>query len=122
MTMQDTIKTVNDMTNNSVERMTSLGEINMRVAERMMSWQMDLMTRGIEQGTAYVRAASEARGYSDLYKTQLEMAKEASEQLMTDSKASLAFATEARDDYRAWFQGALADMRQQSGAENTASA
>jgi len=122
MTMQDTMNNLNDLTNKNVERMTALGEINMRFAERMMTRQMDLMTRGIEQGSAFMRAASEARGYSDLYKTQLDAAKDASEQLIAESKAGMAFASETRDDYRAWFKATVEDMRQHSGVAATGDA
>jgi len=122
MNAKDQMNTFNELTNDSVERMTSLGELNLRVAERLASRQMDLMSRWMEQGTRYMRSATEARGYSDLYKTQIDMAKDASEQMLAESKASLQLASEARDEYRAWYEDALSGMRKHAGAADAASA
>ncbi len=123
MSLNDNMKTLNDLTNNSVERMTALGELNMKVAERMATRQMDLFGRWMEQGTKLMRAATEARGYSDLYKAQVDLTKEASEQMMAESKTSLQFATETRDEYRTWFEATMAEMRKGGGlVEATAKA
>jgi hypothetical protein len=111
MTMNENMKTLNDLTNNSVERMTALGELNMKVAERMAARQMELLGQWMEQGTKLMRVATEARGYGDLYKAQVDMAKETSEQVMAESKANLQLATEARDEYRAWYETTVSEMR-----------
>lgn len=115
MTMNDTMKTLNELTNNGVERMTALGELNMKMAERMANRQMDLFGHWMEQGSKLMRAATEARGYSDLYKAQVDLTKEATEQMMAESKASLQFASEARDEYRAWYETTLSDLRKGTG-------
>ncbi len=114
-TVNENMKTLNELTNNSVERMTALGELNMKVAERMATRQMDLFGRWMEQGTKLMRIATEARGYSDLYKAQVDMSKEASEQMMAESKTNLELASETRDEYRAWFESTVADMRKGGG-------
>jgi len=115
MNLNDTVKTLNELTNNSVERMTTLGELNMKMAERMATRQMDLFGLWMEQGSKMMRAATEARGYADLYKAQVDMTKEASEQVMAESKANMQFVTEARDEYRAWYETTLSEMRKGSG-------
>lgn len=122
MNMQDTMTNLSAMANDNLERLTTLGEINMRLSERMVNRQLDLISRGIEQGAQFVRTASEARGYGDLYKAQLDLAKDAGEHLMAESKANLSLASEARDDYRAWFQGALEGLRQQGSVKAGADA
>ncbi len=123
MTINNTMKTLNDLTNNSVERMTALGELNMKMAERVATRQMDLFGLWMEQGSKMMRAATEARGYADLYKAQVDMTKDASEQMMAESKANLQIATEARDEYRAWYESTLSEIRQGSGlAEASAKA
>ncbi len=111
MNLNENMKTLNELTNNGVERMTALGELNMKVAERMATRQMDLFGRWMEQGTKLMRAATEARGYSDLYKAQVDMTKEASEQMMAESKTNLQLATETRDEYRAWLESTVAEMQ-----------
>ena len=123
MMINDTMKSLNDLTNNSVERMTALGELNMKMAERVATRQMDLFGLWMEQGSKMMRAATEARGYADLYKAQVDMTKDASEQMMAESKANLQIATEARDEYRAWYESTLSEIRQGSGlAEASAKA
>ena len=115
MTINDNMKTLNELTNNSVERMSALGELNMKVAERMATRQMDLLGRWMEQGTKMMRVATEARGYSDLYKAQADMTKEATEQMMAESKTNLELATETRDEYRGWYEATMAEMRKNGG-------
>jgi hypothetical protein len=123
MSIKETMSQMNDLTNNSLEQMTALGELNMKIAERMATRQMDLMSRAMEQGTRFMRAATEARGYGDLYKAQMDLTKDAGEQMMAESKVSLQMATEARDDYRAWYESALTEMRKRTGlAEASANA
>ncbi|NEX18523.1 MAG: hypothetical protein C1943_18465 [Halochromatium sp.] len=111
MNINENMKTLNELTNNSVERMTALGELNMKLAERLATRQMDLFGRWMEQGTKLMRVATEARGYSDLYKAQVDMTKEASEQMMAESKTNLELVTEARDEYRGWYETTVAEMR-----------
>jgi hypothetical protein len=115
MSMKDTMSQMNELTNNSIEQMTALGELNMKIAERMLTRQMDLMGRAMEQGTRFMRAATEARGYSDLYKAQMDLTKDASEQMMAESKVNMQMATEARDEYRNWYESALTEMRKRTG-------
>lgn len=120
MNLNENMKTLNELTNNSVERMTALGELNMKVAERMATRQMDLLGRWMEQGTKMMRVATEARGYSDLYKAQVDMTKEASEQMLAESKTNLELATETRDEYRGWCETTMAEMRKNGGMVDAA--
>lgn len=115
MTVKENIAALNEMTNNGFEHMTTLGELNMKVAEQMATRQMDLMSRYMEQGTRFMQAATQARGYGELYKAQVDIAKQATEQMMAESKTSLQLATEARDEYRAWYESTVSDLRQHSG-------
>jgi len=115
MTVNDTMSTLNELTETGLARMTALGELNMKVGERMASRQMDLMGRCMEQSAKLMRAATEARGYGDLYKAQADLARDVSEQMMAESKANLQIATEARDQYRAWYEDTLSEVRKHSG-------
>jgi hypothetical protein len=122
MSVKDNMSIFSDLANDSVERMTALSELNMQVAERAANRQIDLMTRFMEQGTRFMRSATEARGYNDLYQAQVDMAKEASEQMMAESKTTMQLANEARDQYRAWYEGTLSMWSKRSGAGDAASA
>jgi hypothetical protein len=102
--------TVNEMTNKGFERMTSLGELNLRVFERMAARQMDAFNLFMEHGTRVMNLATGAKGYNELIKGQVDAAKELSERLMAESKANMALAGEVRDDYRGWFEKNLAEV------------
>jgi hypothetical protein len=116
MSTQDSIKTYTDLTNQNVERMNALGELNMKVAEKMTARQMDLLNLFMEQGVRMMKLATEAKGYSELYKGQVEMATDVGQKLMAESKHNMALAGEIRDDYRGWFDAAMTDLK----AGNTA--
>jgi len=114
------MKTYNDLTNQNVERMNALGELNLKVAERMAGRQMDVMNLFMEQGVRMMKLATEAKGYSELYKGQVDMAREMSEQLMAESKTTMAMAGEIRDDYRGWLDAAMADLKEGNSAVRNA--
>ncbi len=120
MSAQDVMNTYKDLTDQNVERLSALGELNLKVAEKMVSRQMDAMNLLMAQGVRMLKLASEAKGYSELYKGQVEMAKELSEQLMTESKTNMALAGEIRDDYRGWLDAAMADLKEGNTAVRNA--
>ena len=120
MSTKQVLNTYTDLTNKSVERMSSLGELNLKVAETVTTRQMDVMNLFMEQGLRMMSLASEAKGYSDLYKGQVEMAKTVSERMMEESKASMKLASEIRDDYRGWFDAAMADVKDSSNVVRNA--
>jgi hypothetical protein len=114
MNTKEAVNTYTDLTNKSVERISSLGELNVKLAETITTRQMDVMNLFMEQGVRMMSLATEAKGYSDLYKGQVEMAKEISERMMAESKANMKLAGEIRDDYRGWFDKAMADVKDSS--------
>ena len=111
MNTKEAVNTYTDLTNKSVERISSLGELNVKLAETITTRQMDVMNLIMEQGVRMMSLATEAKGYSDLYKGQVEMAKEISERMMAESKANMKLAGEIRDDYRGWFDKTMADVK-----------
>jgi phasin family protein len=109
-TVNDTMSTVNEMTNKGFERMTSLSELNLRVFERLAARQMDAVNLFMEHGIRVMKLATESKGYNELVKGQVEAAKELSERLMSESKTNISLAGEVRDDYRHWFEKNLAEV------------
>jgi len=110
MTANDTVNAVNEITNKGIERMTSLGELNLRIFERAAARQMDVMNLFMEHGIRAMKLASESKGYNELVKGQVEAAKELGERLMNESKTNLSLSAEVRDDYRAWFEKNMAEV------------
>lgn len=120
MSTQDVVKTYSDLTNQNVERMNALGELNLKIVEKVASRQMDVMNLVLEHSVRLMKLATEAKGYGDLYKGQVEMAKEMSEKMMDESKANMALAGEIRDDYRGWLDAAMADVKEGNTAVRNA--
>jgi len=111
MTVKDNVNAVNELSNKGFERMSALGELNLKAAEKLAARQLDAMNLFMEQGMRMMTMATEAKGYGDYYKIQVDMAKEMAERLMKESKTNMQVAGELRDEYRGWFDAAMAEAR-----------
>ena len=109
-TVNETMNTVNDITNKGVERMTGLGELNLRIFERLAARQMDTVNLYMEHGIRVMKLATESKGYNEFFKGQVEATKDLSERLMTETKTTMALAGDVRDEYRNWFEKNLAEV------------
>ncbi len=76
MTANETMNTVNEITNKGVERMTSLGELNLRMFERMAARQMDALNLVMEHSNRLMKLATDAKGYNEFFKGQVEATKD----------------------------------------------
>jgi hypothetical protein len=114
MSTKDVMSTYNELTNKSVERVNALGELNLKIAETVATRQMDMMNLLMEQGLRMMTLTTEAKGYTDLYKGQVEITKDVAERLVEESKNGMKLAGQIRDDYRGWFDAALAEMKDSS--------
>ncbi len=110
MSANQTINAVTEIANKGVERLTTLGDLNLRVFERLAARQMDAANLAVEQGTRVMKLVTEAKSYNDLVKCQVEATKELGERLVAESKTNVSLASQVRDDYRAWFEKNLADV------------
>ncbi len=104
---------MNEMGTRGVESMRELGEINLRNWERMVARQMEAVSMMMETGMRQARTASEAKGYNDLVKAQVEFAKELGQRLVEETRQNLKLAGDARDEYRAWFEKGMVGVREQ---------
>jgi hypothetical protein len=109
-TVNETMNTVNEMTNKGLERLTSLGELNLRTFERLAARQMDAVNLFVEHGVRVMKLTTESKGYNEYLKGQVEATKELSERLMSESKSNVTLAGEVRDDYRHWFEKNMAEV------------
>jgi phasin family protein len=110
MTTKETVNLMNDMGNKGFERLNTLGELNLRTWENLVTRQMDAVSFAMEQGIRQVKLATESKGYTDYMKGQVELAKETSERAMEEAKASLKVAGEVQEDYRAWMRKGMSDL------------
>ena len=110
MTMKDNLNTMNEMSNKGFDRLNSWGELNLKVWEKLASRQMEAVNAMMEQGVKQMKLATEAKGYNDFVRGQMEMAKDVSERMMAEAKTNLELAAEVRDDYRAWMQSGVSEL------------
>jgi phasin family protein len=93
-----------------MERLNQLAELNMKVIETITSRQMEAMNFMMEQSKRQMKLATEAKGYSELVKGQVELAKEISERMMEETKANMQMAAEVRDGYRAFVREGMNEV------------
>jgi hypothetical protein len=120
MTMKDSLNSMSDISNKGMDRLNSLGELNMQIWEKLAARQMDVVNAMMEQGMRQIKLATEAKGYNDFLKGQMDMAKEVSERLMTETKTNMELAGEVRDDYRAWMQAGVSELTSEMRKTTTA--
>ncbi len=110
MTAKDNLNLMNEMGTKGFERLTALGELNLRAWEKLTARQLDAMNLMVEQGVRQMRLATESKGYNEYLKGQVELAKELSTRLMEETKTNLQVAGEVRDQYRSWFQQGVSEV------------
>lgn len=111
MNEQANLDMLNEMGSKGYESMRELGDINLRNWERIVARQMDAVSLMMESGLRQVKMASEAKGYNDLVKTQVEFAKELGQRLVDETRQNLQLAGDARDEYRLWFEKGMTDVK-----------
>ena len=97
------LNTVKAYADKSVERMTSLGELNLRAFNRLAGQQPVTMTLLMEHGNRTLALMTGTPSYHEFLQGQCVAAKDLSTRLMTATRDGLAVAGEIREDYRAWF-------------------
>ena len=110
MSMKDNLSLFNEMSATGFERLNNLGELNLKVWEKLADRQMDAINLVVDQGVRQMQLATEVKGYNDLVKGQVDLVRETSERLVTESKTNLQLAGEVRDDYRAWVQEGVSEF------------
>jgi predicted ATP-grasp superfamily ATP-dependent carboligase len=120
MSMKDSLNMMNEVGNKGFDRINALGELNLKLWEKLAARQMEAFNSMLEQGVRQMTIASEAKGYNELLNGQLEMAKEAGERVMAENKANMELAGEVRDEYRAWIQSGVTELTAQVRKTSTA--
>ena len=110
MTAKDSLTAMNEMTSKGADRLSSLGDLNLKVWEKLAARQLEALNLMMEQSVRQMKIASEAKGYNEFVKAQVEMAKEASERMMEEVRTNMSLANEVRDEYRAWAQAGMSEM------------
>lgn len=110
MSVKDSLTAMNEMTSKGADRLSSLGDLNLKIWEKLAARQLEALNLMMEQSVRQMKIASEAKGYNEFVKAQVEMAKEASERMMEEVRTNMSLANEVRDEYRAWAQAGMSEM------------
>lgn len=103
-TAKENIEMLSDLSNKGYEAAKALGEINLRIMERMMSHQVDTFNLLMDGGLRNIKVVTEAKGPSELIRGQMDLMREFSERMLADGRETVKLATESRDEYRAWIE------------------
>ena len=110
MSVKDNVDAISELGNKNAERLNALSALNMRTWEKLAARQMDAMNLLMEQGMRQMKLASESKGYNELVKGEVELAKEVSSRMMEEAKANMQLAGEVRDLYRSWFEQGVSEL------------
>jgi hypothetical protein len=101
---KENIEMMNDLSSKGYETARQLGELNLRTMEMILNRQMDTMNMMMETSLRQMTMLSEAKGYNELVKGQMEIAKEVGERMMEVGRENVKLANERRDEYRTWVE------------------
>ena len=110
MNAKDNLGAVKELGGKGMENLNQLAELNMKVLERITSRQMEALNFMMAQSKRQMQLATEAKGYSEFMKGQVELAKETSERMLEETKANMQIANEVRDDYRSFVEKGMSEL------------
>jgi len=113
MSAKENLDAVKDLGSKGMEHLNQLAELNMKVFEKITSRQMEALNFMMAQSKRQMQLASEAKGYTEFMKGQVELAKETSERMLEETKANMQIANEVRDDYRAFVQKGMSELSEE---------
>jgi phasin family protein len=112
---KESFELFNEMSSKGYEAARQLGEINLRTMEQLVGRQMDAVALIMESGLQQVKMVSEAKGYNELVKGQVDLAKGLGERVLEESRNNMKLASDTRDEYRAWLETGMDAMREKMG-------
>ena len=110
MSAKDNLDAVKDLGSKGMENLNQLTELNMKVLEKITSRQMEALKFMMGQSKRQMQMATDAKGYGEFMKGQVELAKETSERMLEETKANMQIANEVRDDYRSFVQQGMGEL------------
>ena len=113
-TAKENLEMFSEMNSKGYEAARQLGEINLRVMERMLGRQMEAVSLLMETGLQQAKMVSEAKGYNELVKGQIEMAQDLGKRVLEESRTNMQLASDSRDEYRVWFEQGMETVREET--------
>ena len=118
--MKQNFETLNEMGNKTFEYMKSLGELNLRMADRMMEEQMKAVDSMVKLGVEQINGLKEAKDARAVLEAQTAIMQKAGEQTMTNIRTAVEFGAEARKEYSELLETGVEEMK--ANAETVAQA
>jgi phasin family protein len=111
---KESFESFSEMSGKGYEAARQLGEINLRAVERLLGRQMDAVSLFMETGLRQTKLVSEAKGYSELVKGQIELAQDMGKRMLEEGRTNMQMASDTRDAYREWFEQGMETMRRET--------
>ena len=105
-TMNENLEMLKEVANEGYENARQLGEINLRIWNKMLEKQTDALGFWLDAGTKQLELATTAKSYREYLETQSQLTRELNESLITGGRESVKLAGEVRDEYRSWMESA----------------
>lgn len=103
-TAKEGIEILNDLGTKGYEAAKALSEINLRVMERTAAKHLDTMSLLMDGSLRNIKMITEAKNTTDLVRSQVELARELGERMLTAGRETVKLALDSRDEYRSWLE------------------
>jgi len=101
---KDIIEQLNESGSKTFEALKDLATINTKLAEKLTSQQLELMSVYMEAGVKEMNLVSTSKGYKDLLAGQAALATELNEKALAYARNLTSLFSEAKDEISAWVE------------------
>lgn len=95
--MNDMYDVVNKMSQSAFDTARRLGEIQLKLSEKLMEQQVDLTNAFIESSVKSLELLGKAKGYQELVSGQAELVRDYSQKVLEGYRSGTDVVTEARE-------------------------
>lgn len=117
MNMNETYEAMLKASNESYANMRKLAELNMATMDKLVAKQMEMMTLCMDAGSKQYESVKDVKDAEELVGKQVEMARECGEKLMSKNREVAELLTATRDDYQAWAEDSVSQLKEQFAAK-----
>lgn len=123
---KETIEMMNELGNTTYNAFKQLGEINLRVGEKLAQKQLAAMDVYMQAGVQQAELVASVKDMRDLVAAETALVKATSEKLLANWRESLEVAAEGRSELSAWMEkgveGAAENIQKAAKAANVKAA
>lgn len=115
---QDIFEPWNTLNKNLFESFKKLGELNIRIGEKLLQEQIDLVNSLIEANSRNAESASKAKGVQDVLSNNSAAAQECSKRILQSYRSCADTLANARQEYSSLMEKSLEDANKNFKAAN----